>query len=401
MKSAKVYTYIFLPLLFSVFLLLNIDTSIAIDLDSTNYKIVGASATSGGGLGDSTNYSLIATVGEISADPRNYSSSYILQQDPSVTFIAAVPLIQCLEATTDGTSACTTGPSLLSTGGMTALCGPFGCYDRGRFEIDTQGNPTDTVYGVEISTDNFVNDKKCIDGSTFIPKTFGNCNINDFRNKNDWESSTFNIQNLKPNTTYYVRITAMHGDFTQSDYSPIKSFTTGIAAIYFDIDIAPTTGTTNESDSPYNVALQLIAGGAATTSDDLIWLDASSSSQRGISILQYGKNGGLFSPTTTETILSQNINLDNTLANGFGLQNYYTSSNTTSPYYGTISTISNYAGIGNTVGAVQQTANKIYQSDKLLVEGRMGMYVKARAKSGQIPATDYTETIYFTLVPIY
>jgi len=80
------------------------------DLDSTNYKIVGAKTVAGGGLGESTNYSVISSLGKVSANPRNYSASYRLYQDPSAAFLAAQPTIQCFETTTDGSTACTSGP---------------------------------------------------------------------------------------------------------------------------------------------------------------------------------------------------------------------------------------------------------------------------------------------------
>ncbi len=403
MKSARIHSFLLISATVVSFLL-TISTVKATDLDSTNYKIVGATTTSGGGLGDSTSYSLISTVGEISADPRLYSTSYRLQQDPSVTFLAAQPIIQCFE-TTGGTSLCTTGPSGLTTGGMNYLCGPSGCYDRARFEIDAQGNPTDTLYGVEISTDNFITNRMCIDGSTFRPDLISNCNISDFRTKSDWESPAFNILGLNPNTTYYLRITAIHGDFTQSDYSSIKNATTGIASITFDIDIAPEANTTAESASPYAISFtgdsKIIAGAAASTATDLIWLDLGSSSFGGTAILGYSKNGGLYSPTTTEIITSSDINLDNALAEGFGLQSYYISFNNTSSYYGAITATTSYAGTGNTVGGVLTASRKIYESNKIVVDGRVGMYAKARVNTTKTPATDYSETIYFTLVPLY
>ena len=77
----------------------------------------------------------------------------------------------------------------------------MGCYNRARFEIDQRSNPKDTLFGIEISTDNFANDIKCISGATFAPKS-ENCNINDFRTKEYWETPDFNIRNLDQSTTY-------------------------------------------------------------------------------------------------------------------------------------------------------------------------------------------------------
>lgn len=378
---------------------------LATDLDSGNYKIVGATTSTGGGLGDSVsgNYSIMNSLGNISADPRNYSSNYRLQQDPSSNFIAAQPSVQCFETTTNGSTNCLTGPSELTTGGMVALCGVGGCYDKARFEIAINSNPTDTLYSIAISTDNFANDIKYIDGATFKPESATNHDINDFRTKSYWETEVFNIKGLLASTTYYLRISALSGDFTQSDYSQSANTTTGAGSISFDIDIAPTSGISTETSSPYTISLSgsedLTAGAAATKSTSLIWLDIDSNSSGGVAVIQFGKNGGLYSATTSQTILSSSANLD-TATEGVGLQNYYIS-NDTSGYFGNLTASTDYSGSINTVGAISTTANKIYDGSGPIQNGRVGMYLIAKAGTDKQPATDYTEDIYFVLVPRY
>lgn len=281
--------------------------------------------------------------------------------------------------------------------------GAGGCYNKARFELTPNGNPSDTLYAIAISTDNFTNDIKYIDGTTFEPESASNHNINDFRTESYWETEVFNIQGLIANTLYYIRISALSGDFTQSDYSIAASTTTGSGNIFFDIDIAPTSGITTETSSPYTISFtgndDLMAGAAATTAPNLVWLDISSNSEGGVAVVQFGKNGGLYSATTTQTILSANANLDTT-TEGFGLQSYYID-NDTSSYLGDLTAESNYAGSINTVGAVGTTANKIYDGDGPIQNGRVAMYLKARASTSRTPATDYSEEIYFILVPRY
>ena len=377
----------------------------ATDLDSTNYKIVGATTTTGGGLVDSIsgNYSIMSSLGNISADPREYSTNYRLQQDPSSNFIAAQPSVQCFEATTDGYTNCTSGPSELLAGGMVAICGAGGCYNKARFEINTNGNPSDTLYAVTISSDNFSTDIKYVDGATFEPESVANHNINDFRTETYWETEVFNIQGLLANTTYHIKITALSGDFTQSDYSITANTTTGEGSLLFDIDIAPTTGVSTETSSPYTISFtgndDLVAGAAPTTAYSLVWLDIASNSEGGVAVIQFGKNGGLYSATTTQTIVSANTNLDTT-TEGFGLQSYYVN-NDSSSYLGDLTTESNYAGSINTVGIVGTTASKIYDGDGPIQNGRTAMYLKARASTSRTPSNDYSEEIYFVLVPRY
>jgi len=395
--------------IFKLVLIAGISTSLvqtvfATDLDSGNYKIVGATTSAGGGLLDSAsgNYSLMNSIGNISADPRNYSTNYRLQQDPSANFIAAQPGVQCFETVSSGSTNCLTGPAELS-GGMVALCGTGGCYDKARFEIITNSNPSDTLYTIAISTDNFVNDIQYIDGATFRPEAVGNHDINDFRTQAYWEAEVFNIKGLASNTLYYIQISALHGDLTQSDYSKISSTTTGIGTIFFDIDIASSTGIATETSSPYTVAFSgtnnLIGGAAASTAPNLVWLDIDSNSSGGVAVVEFGKNGGLQSPTTSQTIASANADLDTT-SEGFGLQSFYVN-NDTSGFLGNLSAVTNYDGTLNNVGAVTTTANKIYDGDGPIKNGRVGVYLIAKAGTNKTPATDYSEEIYFVLVPRY
>ena len=126
MKSANIFRVwlLLFPLLFFT------TNALANELDSTNFKMIGVSTSGGGGIMESTNYSLLSTAGQISADPRNYSTNYRINQDPSARFTAAQPGIQCFETTTNGSTDCTSGPTELLSGGMVAICGPDGCYDK-------------------------------------------------------------------------------------------------------------------------------------------------------------------------------------------------------------------------------------------------------------------------------
>lgn len=407
MKTAKIFYTLFFSL--TTLLLLtgsqDIKTPLfAEELDSTNFKMIGVTTSGGGGILESTNYNLISTAGQTSADPRNYSTNYRINQDPSAIFTAIQPSIQCFETDTDGTTDCTTGPAELLSGGMVAICGPGGCHDKARFEINPYENPSDTLYMIQISTDEFASEINCIDASTFYPKDISLCDISDFRTETYWETEVFNTKGLKANTQYFIRTSALHGDFTQSDYSIEANATTAMGEINFDIDIALESGTTTETTAPYSISFtgadELVAGAATTTASNLIWLDIDSSSTGGVAIIQFGEYGGLYSPTTGETILSNNENLDDTNAEGFGLQNYYIDY-LASDYLGEITTQTDYAGINNVVGEISTNARKIYDADGPITDGRVGTYLKARSSVSRTPSTDYSENIFFTIVPRY
>jgi hypothetical protein len=397
MKNNKLYILIFLLYLLTPPILLY-----AKELDSTNYKIVGAT-TKQGGLTQTTDgdYSALLEIGRISNNPRNYSTNYKMFTSPEEAFLPAVPEVSCFETTTSGSSNCTTGPTELTTGGMVAICGPSGCYDKARFEIDINDNPSDTLYAVMISEDNFGSDIRYIDGSTFWPETQSTHNLSDFLSKADWETEDFNIKGLQSSTTYYIRIFALKGDFTQTEPGPVANATTSGGSIFFDIDIDDETGVTTETASPYSIsftgAYELIGGSAAVTAGDRIWLDAGTNSSGGFALIVRGLNGGLKSNTTGQTIVSATTNLD-VSSDGFGLQSEYIAKDSY-PYLGTISATTDYSGSGNYVGIVGTTATKVYESSTPVYNGRMALKVIAKPGIDKTAATDYQETIYFVLIP--
>jgi len=377
-------------------------STIAEELDSTNYKIVDIT-TQGGGITESTNYLTLNTIGETITDPSLYSTNYKTTADPASAFRPAVAEVSCFETTTDGYSNCTTGPPELVAGGMVAVCGEGGCYNKARFEIDTNDNPSDTLYAVQISEDNFSSDIRYIDASTYEPEEYSSHNINDFRTKIQWETDTFNVLGLTEGTQYYLRIIALHGDFTQTEEGPDATATTAGTSSTFDIDIAGTGGYTDETDPPFNITFtgdnSLLAGAGAVTADNLIWIDAETNGFGGFAVVQKGDNGGLYSSTLTAQIDSVTGDLDS-LSEGFGLQSYYIDYDT-SDGLGDISAMTNYSGSGSNVGIVDTDWNKIYDADGPIVDGRMALYIMARASTDKQGASDYDETITFIFVPRY
>ncbi len=384
-------------------------------LESTNYKIDGAVISGSGDVVDSGSgtYSLFTTIGDFSGNPRTTSTTYELRPGNPDVFTAATPVVTCFETTTSGSSDCTTGPSYLNSYGMVRVCGSEGCYNKARFEIDTQGNPADTLYGVQISTDNFVSDLMVIDGVTLKPKPFASRQLTDYLTKTEWETEVFNILGLQSYTQYYIRLTTLHGDFTESTPGPIVSATTANATIEFDIDITDIAETDPETAPPYTIAFTgtytLFAGGTLQIPGDLIWLDVESNAEGGIAIIQNGLYGGLDSSTETYTITSATADLETT-PDGFGIQNYdYSGTETYQEDYsgsggsdlGSITVASDYNNSGQTVGIVSTNAISVYSSSGPIDLGRTALFLKARASTSVPPANDYTETITFVAVGRY
>ena len=205
-------------------------------LEGQNYKIVVPSITPGGDLlvDENSDYKMITKLGETFSDPRLYSDLYRANPD-HLLFEPNIPEVSCFETSSNGSSECETGPDFLNEGGMVKVCGPGGCYDRARFEIDTKENPLDTLYGVQISTDDFEEDIRYIDGTTFSPKN--SKNIDDYKNIRDWEENAINIFGLEADTEYFLRITALNGDLTESNPSESVSATTSLGTMDFRIGL--------------------------------------------------------------------------------------------------------------------------------------------------------------------
>ena len=371
----------------------------ALDLESDNYKITGLSLNSGGSINDSSGgFSLVTAIGENFLSSRIDSGLYSLNSGNISNFTANTPLVSCFETTTNGSTDCS--DSKLNGIGMVVLCGYGGCIDKARFEIDEQGNPSDTLYSIQIKK---VSDLSWmyVDGNTFQLEDESTHDIDDYLSKSDWEStlSGFNIYGLTPNTTYELRIVALHGDFTQSEPSPAQTATTSNPIISTNIDISDIDENTLP---PHNISLGLITTQSVKVGDDYIWFDLNTNSPSGVVMMVNGLNDGLYSNLASATIPSVDnaqINL-NTVAEGYGI---LLSEDPIEEYLGPITIESNYDNLGdpssNIVGGVSTTLRSILNtSSNPILGGRVSFSIKAKISAGTPAASDYYDALTFTLL---
>lgn len=373
---------------------LSLSPVLAEDLSSGDYilKDPSFSANEGGGA-TSANYGAYASMDEFVYDARFSSTNYQVRAGVVNTWQANVPVVKCFETTSSGSTNCD-DPDV--TNGMVEICGQGGCYNKARFEIDPQNNPSDTVYSVRITTDPTWTTWNYVDGTTFLIESAGTHGLSDYLTESSWEgtASSFNIFGLQPNTTYYIKLTALHGDYTESAPGPSANTTTSTPQLAFDLDIATTAGTNTETATPYAVSLGTLQQGVVNTSSNLIWMDVGTNTAEGASVFVRSQYGGLYTASGSYTLTSADANLAS--SPGFGIQEY----TATQTYLGPLSAEPTFDVAGDNVGGLIPNiyGRKLLTSSGAPVhQGRAGFYVKARPAETSPANNDYTDTLIFTI----
>lgn len=325
---------------------------------SNNYALRDYTWGGGGTEGsDSTNYSMNAVLGEVSENQLT-GTNYNTLPGLAFTQMAAVP----------------SAPTLANTSNY---------YNQLRLTIATSDNPSDTLYAVAISTDNF-STTQYVQSDNTIGASLGS---EDWQTYTNWGGASGEfIVGLDPGTTYYVKVKAQHGGFTETSWGPVASTATSSLAISFDIDVASTD---TESSAPYELDFGSLTPGSVTTTSDQVWIDLATNAANGGSIFLYGSNSGLYSTTADYTISAVTGNLT-ALSEGFGLQ--YVS--VTQSAGGPMAVDSPFDGTSENVGTLTTSPQRIFNSSASPVTaGRASFVTKAKPSSLAPAATDYTDTI--------
>lgn len=331
----------------------NIATTIPISLllvlpSSFNYQLKSLQVSGGGNTSSSTTYQVEGSVGEVGG---SLSSS---------TYKAGTGLVFTQLSNTPGAPTLTNGSNW---------------YDKLHLVIDTASNPTDTVYAVAISSDNWATTQyvqaNATVGSTEVFQTYSG-----------WGgASGIDIIGLSQNTTYKVKVSAKQGEFTQGPFGPEASAATSPLSLSFDIDVAPTD---TETAPPYTLSMGNLTVGGVTTATDKIWVDLDTNADNGGFIYVYDQYAGLQSINVNHKIPSASTNLTSA-TEGYGIQ----SNSATN-----LTAIAPYNGPGDTVGLIDSTVRELYDSSFAPVTGgRASMDVKAKTSNVTPSADDYSDTL--------
>jgi hypothetical protein len=332
----------------SIFLLLALPAS-------GNYELHDFGLGAGGvGVAESGAYSMHALSGEISGE-RGSGAAYSLGPGIQFTRQSNVPA----------------APTFSNTENH---------YNRLPFILNTGGNPSDAVFAIAISTDNFLT-------TNFVQAdgTIGPTEI--FQSYADWGGSAGEfVVGLTNNTTYTIKIKAMHTRATETEYSATASATTATPSLAFDIDIAASN---SETGPPYAVSFGNLAVASVNTAPDKIWLDLTTNAVGGGFIYGYTQGAGLSSANAAYTIVSATTNLADALE-GYGVR----AESTTQSSGGPLVAVSPYDGSAESVGVLNATPRTLINSShQPVTNGRAAFLVKAKA-SGLTPiANDYTDVV--------
>lgn len=384
------------------------------ELNSTNYKILDPTIDSGGGASDSTNYSILQSLGNSTADARLTSGSYALGSGFPSGIQANVPLVRCAEATTTAAS-----PSLClyfpNANGAQGECGTPGCYNRIKFEIDHQNNPIDTLYLVSMtdtttstvyyvqSTHTLATNYDIADYMTICghegrdPRTGSGCVTG---GDPQWDTTLqrYNVYGLTPGRQYSVAVRALSGDFTETQYSPSVNVTLEYPTLSLDIDTGALISSNNAG--PHVISLGTLVPNTVVTATNRIWLDLGTNILSGLSTYVRDTNSSLLNGGSSIPSQTEDLNVDSGNDGGYGIKNI----NSTETSLGTLQDGAAYITANTTsVGALSTTSTLIYYTDNTggnqgqINAGRGGMELKALSKPNDTSGS-YSDIITFTML---
>lgn len=257
---------------------------------------------------------------------------------------------------------------------------PNNYYNKLQFIIDTGGNPSDTLFAIAISTDDFVTTNYIqadgTIGASAVYQTYA-----------DWGSGTGEyVVGLTSSTTYKIKVKAVQTKYTETEYSVAASAATVAPSLSFDIDISATD---SETDPPYAVAFGPLAVGSVTTATNKVWLDLSTNAVGGGFVYVYTQGTGLTSAEATHTITSATANLA-VATDGYGTR----VESVTQSAGGPLAAVSPYNGTLENVGILNTTSrNLLNSSSQPITNGRASFLMKAKASTLTPSASDYTDVL--------
>ncbi len=259
---------------------------------------------------------------------------------------------------------------------------PSSYYNKLALTLTTGDNPTDTLFAIAISTDNFVT-TNYVQSDNTVGATLG---LEDYQTYSAWGGgSGFTIIGLAASTTYKVKVKAWQGKFTETGYGPEASAATVGSQLTFDIDVSASN---TETGPPYVTNIGDLVAGAVTDSPEKIWVDFDTNAESGGRVYVVANNAGLQSSQAGYTISAVTGNLTS-LSEGFGAQGSTATQSSGGPF--AIATAYNLAS--NNVAITDTTIREIFNTSAPVSNARGSFLLKAKSSAVTPASSDYTETL--------
>lgn len=362
LKIKNLKLKILLVILISLILNLKSTTPVLAGPTSGAYQLIDYGFGAGGiATSSSSNYMLQGIAGEIeTASPS--SNGYILWPGLLYTMQPNVPPT----------------PAFINPS-------PGNNYNLLNLTIDQGGNLSDTNYAIALSTDpSFLTNVQYVQSNNTLGSTIFWQSYTAWWQSGGAASGT-NIIGLSPGTTYYARVQANRGTFTQETYSGIASAATINPTFTFLLQ------TTNQSVPPYTVGIGVVNAGQITTSWQKVIATITTNAARGGTVYINGTNAGLKSPTAGNHLIAT---VQNDLSSGGVTEGYGARGISVSATTGTMELLSPYNLSNNNVGPINTSKNPIADSTSAPVgSGVVNFELKVKAGTSTPPAVDYADTI--------
>jgi hypothetical protein len=266
-------------------------------------------------------------------------------------------------------------------------------YNKLLTQIDPNDNPTTadgTLFALQIDTNSGFTDPKYVNPTTFQPDNTTNSDLSVYykpcaqttnlvADDTRWNCGTVvglkrYIKGLASNTTYYVRAVAKNGDFTNSEFGPSVSATTGSLILSLDLSTNATSfgnlspiavNTSTPNDNGYTVYIKGQGDGSTSQS-------------------------GLYSVTANKLITSTSGALT-AGQEGYGLQGSVTAGSPTVDSAWLVS--------GNNVGQLLRSSLSFFSktSPSLITGDQVTTIYKAAVSVNTPSSSDYRDIITYTM----
>ncbi len=264
---------------------------------------------------------------------------------------------------------------------------PSSYYDRLSVVLNVGTAPSDTKYLIAVSSDNFV--------TTYYVQTDNSIgtgvSLSNYQTYSAWGSgSGFTMLGLLPSTTYKVKVKALQGKFTGSDYGPTASTATVAPSLTLSLT------TTLTSSPPFSVNFASLTAGSVVSGGADAILAITSNAVSGGNLYVQSANAGLKSNATGTTVNSASADLS-LASSGYGAQVISTSQAAGGP----LTSVSPFNGASDNVGALTNSLQNLLSTAGPITTGSATIRFKAKVDAITPSASDYSDTLTFVAAMSY